>query len=952
MAENEQIDAIQDTTLVVGDDEGVLANDPGETLDLPQVQLLRTSEGGQIYFDTDGSYTYISAPGFSGTDTVEYTTENAGAGTLTINVTATALLPFVSIGTQLSERLPIIHGFGQVGNGVVTSAFSPVALSGGGYVVQTGYLEQAFGSIRELRTYDADHNLLSVFDPGQPIVNQAIAALPGGGYVLAYGVRDDSAGTQTNPVQLFDANGTSVSGPTPFDVPGPLDRISDLAALPDGGFVLLQLSVDGDNAQLFAQSFSATGVPESQRYAVGGDAELRNPFILPNGQIVTNRIENDNELYLQRYDTHGNPIGAQIHPLNGPDGIQSTIRVEPLAGGGFAVTWAANYQIDPNEPEVGVKLYTQVVDANGNLVGTSNERDFGFSPLFGAPFGTITPLANGGLVVHARGTEVGGQLVDVVQTYDANGNPVGAQIEFQSQTAFGTTRALVFALPEGGFAIGLQAANEPDHEYLLIYDNNGSLVGEVRMHDIGDGTGASSFVLTNLAGGDTLIVGQSFSNDDPQENDIWVQTIRFDTPTPVIQADQIGGATPYSAVVLPVRVSIPADADGSEIVQSLVISGVPAGWTLSLSNATATLNAGVWTVTGPGIAKGGAIDLHLTAPAGTPGSGTLSVVAHTLDTDNGSQNQSFPASFDFANLPALHPTIISNGGGDGAAVQVAENLAAVTTVVATDLDNPPTYAIAGGTDAALFAINTATGALTFKTAPDFEAPEDAGGDNVYEVIVAAAYGSVADTQTILVTVSDIDGVTITGTKGKDKVNATKSAKGQPLPTGEEDVINGRGGNDKLSGLGGDDSISGGAGKDVVKGGAGDDTISGGAGPDKLVGGDGLDSYVLDERIALNIFNFFDAARLKKRVDKIADYEKGETIVLDADVFQGLGKGPLAAKYFGIGNKAETTHQQILYDKAKGFLLHDWNGSAAGGEAFLAKIGKNIGHLDHTDIMVA
>ena len=61
------------------------------------------------------------------------------------------------------------------------------------------------------------------------------------------------------------------------------------------------------------------------------------------------------------------------------------------------------------------------------------------------------------------------------------------------------------------------------------------------------------------------------------------------------------------------------------------------------------------------------------------------------------------------------PVITSNGGWRTANVGVAENTKAVTTVVATDLDGPAlSYAIAGGADAGLFAIDAATGALIFK----------------------------------------------------------------------------------------------------------------------------------------------------------------------------------------------------------------------------------------------
>ena len=50
------------------------------------------------------------------------------------------------------------------------------------------------------------------------------------------------------------------------------------------------------------------------------------------------------------------------------------------------------------------------------------------------------------------------------------------------------------------------------------------------------------------------------------------------------------------------------------------------------------------------------------------------------------------------------------------------------------------YSIIGGADAALFDINPTTGALSFLTAPDFEAPTDVGANNVYNVVVQVTDG--------------------------------------------------------------------------------------------------------------------------------------------------------------------------------------------------------------------
>lgn len=103
------------------------------------------------------------------------------------------------------------------------------------------------------------------------------------------------------------------------------------------------------------------------------------------------------------------------------------------------------------------------------------------------------------------------------------------------------------------------------------------------------------------------------------------------------------------------------------------------------------------------------------------------------------------------------PVITSNGGAP-AAVNVAENATAVTTIQADDVDgNPVAFSIAGGADAALFQIDAGTGVLTFGTAPDFETAADADGDNDYIVTIQASDGGgLTDTQTITVTVANVD----------------------------------------------------------------------------------------------------------------------------------------------------------------------------------------------------
>ncbi len=102
--------------------------------------------------------------------------------------------------------------------------------------------------------------------------------------------------------------------------------------------------------------------------------------------------------------------------------------------------------------------------------------------------------------------------------------------------------------------------------------------------------------------------------------------------------------------------------------------------------------------------------------------------------------------------------ITSNGGTYIAAVSVAERSGFVTDVdaVAGASGATPQYAIGGGADAALFNIDSTTGVLSFVNPPNFSAPADADGNNVYEVIVSAFDDQSTDTQTIRVAVTNVN----------------------------------------------------------------------------------------------------------------------------------------------------------------------------------------------------
>ncbi|MEY2872846.1 MAG: hypothetical protein RLZZ373_217, partial [Pseudomonadota bacterium] len=147
-----------------------------------------------------------------------------------------------------------------------------------------------------------------------------------------------------------------------------------------------------------------------------------------------------------------------------------------------------------------------------------------------------------------------------------------------------------------------------------------------------------------------------------------------------------------------------------------------------------------------------------------PGNSTRTVQIDLSDGDGGSIA---PVIGSLAVTPVNDaPVITSLGAAASGSVSLAENTTAVATVVASDVDLGGAslqYSLAGGADAALFAIDASTGALRFVAAPDHEAPLDANADNVYDVVVQVSDGVLTDTQAIAVTVTDVSNVLVVTT---------------------------------------------------------------------------------------------------------------------------------------------------------------------------------------------
>ena len=164
-----------------------------------------------------------------------------------------------------------------------------------------------------------------------------------------------------------------------------------------------------------------------------------------------------------------------------------------------------------------------------------------------------------------------------------------------------------------------------------------------------------------------------------------------------------------------------------------------------------------------------------------------------------------------------------------------------------------------------------------------------------------------------------------------------------------DVLSGGDGNDAMAGEAGNDTLIGGTGNDVLNGGAGADRLAGGEGRDRLTGAAGQD--VLSGDAGADVF-VFDQAPLEEHADRILDFSaaEGDRLLLEADIFVGLGSGALDPSRFVAGTVAAGAYAQILYEQETGRLWYDADG-AGDAEAQLIAVLDNLAGLEAQDILL-
>ena len=573
----------------------------------------------------------------------------------------------------------------------------------------------------------------------------AIATFADGSFVVLWTTFDSTQDGMGYAIksQRFDANGNKVGAETLVNAnPGGNQALPEVAVLPNGGYVVTW-TTQGDPTFIDARIFDASGNPIGPEFQVSAASASRQDnsqiTVLENGNFVIAWTNWDGfNMDGRIFAPDGSPVGTQFRLNAVNTAAEEYGDIVALAGGGFVATWRST---DGGRDGSGQAVIGRVFDSNGvggtEFVVNSAKAGDQYSS-------SVAALSNGTFVVTWQTwdtTQDGSSSAIKAQVFTATGVKIGAEFLVNSQTVGGQQGPIVTALPNGGFIVVWQTLDSAQ-------DGSGSAV-KARYFDA-SGNPASAEFLVNGQGTNGQFAPDVAVQPDGTVIFVWatesqpwsydVHARMFDLNTAPVITSNGGGTTAQLNVAensLPVTTVVASDADGQPLTYSIV-GGADAQY-FTIDPQTGALS----------FAKA----LNFEMPFDSDGNNVYDVVIRVSDgllTDT----QTLAVTVNDVNEPVV---IESNGGGATAQLEVEEGSLEVANFFATDPEGAAiSYAISGGADAGLFSIDPATGELRFIQGPDFEAPADADGDNVYDVTVTASTATDSDSQQLSIGVTNVN----------------------------------------------------------------------------------------------------------------------------------------------------------------------------------------------------
>ena len=563
-------------------------------------------------------------------------------------------------------------------------------------------------------------------------------------------------GQQTVTVTVANVDDTApkITGPS-----GSTGAASSAKSVPENQTAVATFTADE------AVTWSITGGADAAKFAIDPSTGAVTFLAAPDFEVPTDSGTNNvYDLVITAKDAANNTSSQSLAVT-----VTNLDEVPPQITGPSGAAGAASSVRSVNENQTAVATLTANESVTWSLVGGADQTKFAINPTTGALTFLAapdyeTPTDNGANNVYdvvVRATDTAG---------NASQQSVAVTILDLDEVAPAITG------PSGGAGAASSAKSVPENQtavatFTASETVTWSITGGVdaAKFAINPSTGALTFVAApdfetptdNGANNvhDVVITAKDAANNTSSQS-VAVTVTNLDEVAPSITGPSGGAGAASSAKSVNENQTAAATLTADEpVIWSLVGGADQAKFTIDPTTGVLTFLA--------------APDYETPTDAGV--NNVYDVVVKATDAAGNASQQSIAVTV--LDLDEVAPTITGPSGSAGAASSaksVNETQTAVATFAASET---VTWSITGGADAAKFAIDPATGALTFLAAPDFETPTDAGTNNVYDVVITAKdAANNTSSQSVAVTVLNLDEVApiITGPSGS--AGAASSAK--------------------------------------------------------------------------------------------------------------------------------------------------------------------------------
>jgi len=688
----------------------------------------------------------------------------------------------------------------QTANDQTTSAENrgsqqAVALDGAGnyVVVWTSALQDGSGNGVYARRFNSggtaitDEILVNQFTAGNQRSARVVSD-SAGNFVVTWTSSNQDGTANSVYARRFDGNGLALTPEARVNTTATGSQTDSVIAMNanTGDYAIAwQGNGPGDSAGIFFRRFFANGTAKdaTDRLANLSNGGTENDPALTmdsSGNFVI-VWEVGNKVYFQRFDAGGGALGGRVRVDNLLSG-SSGAAVASDAAGNFTIVfresvffpgvWAkgfnadgtvkyASFQVasgDPTSPSIAMAVDgTFVVTYETNVSLQVYARNYNADGTAAAAAFAVNQSA-AGTATSASVAVIDANNKVIVWSGKGSGDTQGV---FARQ--FGTPNAAPVITSDGAGASAAVNVAENSVAVTTVTATDADALGALT-YSIIAGADAARFTIDASSGLLSFVAAPNFeAPSDVGVNNVYNVTVRVSDGT-LIDTQAI------AVTVTPVNDINPVITSNGGAASAAISVAENSRAVTTVKATDADLPAQTLTYS----ISGGADAARFTINAST---GVLSFIAApnfelptdagadnvydvTVQASDGSLTDTQAIAVTVTNLNDNNPVLTSNGGGASAAVNVAENSVAVTTVTATDADalGALTYAISGGVDAARFTIDAGSGLLSFVAAPNFEAPSDAGANNVYNVTVRVSDGTLIDTQAIAVTVTPVNDI--------------------------------------------------------------------------------------------------------------------------------------------------------------------------------------------------